>query len=230
MHNPANLLYNAYGETLVQAGSIMESRDYYQVLGVSRYASEDAIRRAYRLRLLSVHPDHNANDPAANERTRAIIEAYRALNGPRSAERHVSRTETTAAQHHARVPAATASPAGQRTTGALGIIVAFSVVMLLIAAAVRSDRTPVYRPNYIPPPEFVVSELVVRNPIIPGLSDVEALYWALEYDTALGAPWAEHEINRLFLRRSQVTVPIQCCQLYVLEPLRLLPGLNQSSP
>lgn len=58
--------------------------DYYSLLGVDRFASQDALRRAYRCRVLAAHPDRNPNNPVACERTRELIEAYHVLCNPMS--------------------------------------------------------------------------------------------------------------------------------------------------
>ena len=42
-----------------------EKRDYYEVLGVAREASDDDIRKAYRQSALKHHPDRNQGNPAA---------------------------------------------------------------------------------------------------------------------------------------------------------------------
>jgi molecular chaperone DnaJ len=55
-------------------------RDYYEVLGVSRSASDDDIKKAYRRLALKFHPDRNPDDgPAAEERFKEISEAYQVL-------------------------------------------------------------------------------------------------------------------------------------------------------
>jgi curved DNA-binding protein len=56
-------------------------RDYYEALGVSRDASSDEIRRAYRTLARRYHPDVN-KDPEAAERFREISEAYEVLRDP----------------------------------------------------------------------------------------------------------------------------------------------------
>jgi len=60
----------------------MDYKDYYQTLGVSRNASEDEIRKAYRKLAMKYHPDRNPNDKQAEERFKEINEAYQVLNDP----------------------------------------------------------------------------------------------------------------------------------------------------
>jgi molecular chaperone DnaJ len=54
-------------------------RDYYEVLGVSRDASEQEIKSAYRKLALQYHPDRNPNNPDAEERFKECSEAYAIL-------------------------------------------------------------------------------------------------------------------------------------------------------
>lgn len=56
--------------------------DYYTLLGVDRYVSQEALRHAYRRRILAMHPDHNSGSDLACARAREIIEAYRVLSNP----------------------------------------------------------------------------------------------------------------------------------------------------
>lgn len=57
----------------------MSQRDFYEVLGVSRSASEDEIKRAYRKLALQFHPDRNPDDKAAEEKFKEAAEAYDVL-------------------------------------------------------------------------------------------------------------------------------------------------------
>jgi molecular chaperone DnaJ len=57
-----------------------EKRDYYEVLGVSKTASSDEIRKAYRQAALKHHPDRNQGDPEAEARFKELGEAYAVLN------------------------------------------------------------------------------------------------------------------------------------------------------
>jgi molecular chaperone DnaJ len=57
-----------------------DKRDYYEVLGVSREADADAIKRAYRQAALKHHPDRNQGDRAAEEKFKEATEAYSVLS------------------------------------------------------------------------------------------------------------------------------------------------------
>ncbi len=60
----------------------MATKDYYEVLGVSRDASAEDIKKAYRRLAMQYHPDRNPGDKAAEERFKAINEAYAVLSDP----------------------------------------------------------------------------------------------------------------------------------------------------
>jgi len=57
-------------------------RDYYEVLGVGRDASEDEIKRAFRRLARQCHPDANPGDPVAEERFKELNEAHEVLRDP----------------------------------------------------------------------------------------------------------------------------------------------------
>src|SRR5512144_1949784 len=57
----------------------MSRRDYYEVLGVPRGASEDEIKKAYRKLAMQHHPDRNAGDKAAEQKFKDLSEAYDVL-------------------------------------------------------------------------------------------------------------------------------------------------------
>src|SRR6186997_2127241 len=54
-------------------------RNYYEVLGVSREAEAEEIKRSYRKLAVKFHPDKNPDDPSAEERFKELGEAYDVL-------------------------------------------------------------------------------------------------------------------------------------------------------
>jgi len=58
----------------------MSKRDYYEVLGVSRTATEAEIKRAYRQLAIQYHPDKNPGDAEAEDRFKECAEAYAVLS------------------------------------------------------------------------------------------------------------------------------------------------------
>ena len=58
----------------------MSKRDYYEVLDVTKSASKDEIKKAYRKQALKYHPDKNPGDKNAEERFKEAAEAYEVLS------------------------------------------------------------------------------------------------------------------------------------------------------
>lgn len=60
----------------------MASKDYYQLLGLTKTASADEIKKAYRKMAVKYHPDKNPGDKEAEETFKQISEAYAVLSDP----------------------------------------------------------------------------------------------------------------------------------------------------
>lgn len=66
----------------------MSKRDYYEVLGVNRKATEQELKSAYRILALQYHPDRNPGDQAAEEKFKEMSEAYGVLSNAESRSRY----------------------------------------------------------------------------------------------------------------------------------------------
>ena len=66
----------------------MSKRDYYDVLGVSKSASADEIKKAYRKLAIKFHPDKNPDDKSAEEKFKEAAEAYEVLSNPEKKQRY----------------------------------------------------------------------------------------------------------------------------------------------
>ena len=58
----------------------MSKRDYYEVLGVKKGATEKEIKKAYRKEAIKYHPDKNPDNPKAEEKFKEAAEAYETLS------------------------------------------------------------------------------------------------------------------------------------------------------
>ena len=65
-----------------------QKRDYYEVLGVSKGATEDEIKKAYRKIAIKYHPDRNPGDKEAEEKFKEAAEAYNVLHDPKTRQQY----------------------------------------------------------------------------------------------------------------------------------------------
>ena len=65
-----------------------DKRDYYEVLGLEKGATEDQIKSAFRKMAMKYHPDRNPGDKSAEEKFKEINEAYSVLSDPDKKEKY----------------------------------------------------------------------------------------------------------------------------------------------
>ena len=63
-------------------------RDYYEILGVAKGASQDEIKKAYRKIAIKYHPDKNPDDPTAEDKFKEAAEAYEVLSDEQKRQRY----------------------------------------------------------------------------------------------------------------------------------------------
>jgi molecular chaperone DnaJ len=66
----------------------MSKRDFYDILGVTKSASAEEIKKAYRKLAIKYHPDKNPDDKAAEEKFKEAAEAYEVLSNPEKKQRY----------------------------------------------------------------------------------------------------------------------------------------------
>lgn len=66
----------------------MAKRDFYEILGVEKGASQEEIKKAYRKIAIKFHPDKNPNDPSAEEKFKEAAEAYEVLSNAEKRQRY----------------------------------------------------------------------------------------------------------------------------------------------
>ena len=66
----------------------MAKRDYYEVLGVSKNATAEDIKKSYRQKAIQYHPDKNPGDKEAEEKFKEAAEAYEVLSNPEKRQRY----------------------------------------------------------------------------------------------------------------------------------------------
>jgi molecular chaperone DnaJ len=117
----------------------MAKRDYYEVLGVNRDASDDDIKKAYRKLAMKWHPDRNPDNPKAEERFKEAKEAYEVLSDGQK------RGAYDRFGHAGVDPAAAASAGAGAGFGGAGFGDIFGDIFGEIFGGGRGGRSTVYR-------------------------------------------------------------------------------------
>ena len=65
-----------------------EKRDYYEILEVTKTATVEEIKKAYRKKAIQYHPDKNPGDKEAEEKFKEAAEAYDVLSNPEKRSRY----------------------------------------------------------------------------------------------------------------------------------------------
>ena len=64
------------------------AKDYYEILGVSKSASADEMKKAYRKLAMKYHPDKNPGDKKAEDRFKELNEAYQTLSDAKAKQNY----------------------------------------------------------------------------------------------------------------------------------------------
>jgi DnaJ homolog subfamily B member 11 len=74
------LLLTAFVNLILITSNVHCSRDFYKILGVSKGATKNEIKKAYRTLAKNLHPDKNKDDPNASEKFSDLSAAYEILS------------------------------------------------------------------------------------------------------------------------------------------------------
>ena len=123
--------------------------DYYELLGVSRRVSQETLKRAFRSRLVTLHPDHNSGDALAAERTREIVEAYQVLSCPQTRKFYDMSLGDSIKPYV--IPYRDIAPefphALYRVLTFIGALIAIVYLTMVLSNLMLADRRTVFRPS-----------------------------------------------------------------------------------
>lgn len=172
-------------------------RDYYSLLCVGRDASQGEIKRAFRSRILLVHPDKNPTDRVAADRARDVIEAYRVLAQPES--RHSYDRVLVAKTSRAAVCRTAGSGSSCWPTRAVVVMLflAMSVGLIFAVAEALANRAPVFRP-YVGVIDVSTLDQPVAVVAAPDVSNCAEWYAARQYQMTLASQSATRHVVEVY--------------------------------
>jgi DnaJ-class molecular chaperone len=102
---------------------VQTTRDLYKLLGLSKEATQDDIRKAHRRLVRRYHPDANPEDPRAEERFKEVQQAYEVLSNPKKRQEYDRKPHTSSKKSNSGNQRA---GAGEKTGGGAASTVDFS--------------------------------------------------------------------------------------------------------
>lgn len=179
----------------------MKVDNYYQLLGVSRFASQDTIKRAFNSRIIDVHPDQNPGNKLAPKLTRDLVEAYNILRDP--AIRHqydLTLSSALLPEVISQIPSSPTWFVSQKLNRILTAMLAvlfIAFVSIVLVQAAFCNRGWVIRP-FLPEIKF---PLVCRSfPVVvePDVKHSMEWYQAQQYQLSLANGWATREMVNVY--------------------------------
>jgi molecular chaperone DnaJ len=138
----------------------MAKRDFYEILGVNRDASDDDIKKAYRKLAMKFHPDRNPDNPKAEEHFKEVKEAYEILTDtPTSARLMTSMVTLASTRRRAWVLPGredSRTPSAASLTRSSVVVEAVAGARMSIAApiCVTTLKLPLSKRRSVPKPRF----------------------------------------------------------------------------
>lgn len=185
----------------------MNACDYYKLLGVSRFASQETIKRAFNSQIIDIHPDQNPGNALALEHTRDLVEAYKILRDPKT--RHEYDLAISSAflpeimpEIMPEIPTARSrfiSPTVTHLFNAMLAVFLIVFVGIVLMQAVISNREWVIRPLF---PDVKYPLVCKSFPMVvePGVYHSMEWYQAQQYQLSLANGWATHEMVNVYTR------------------------------